>query len=33
MIIRKIKRDELKRCAQLAALAFEFPMEGAEQSP
>ncbi len=33
MIVRKIKRDELKRCAQLAALAFEFPMEGAEQSP
>lgn len=33
MIVRKIRRDELKRCAQLAALAFEFPMEGAEQSP
>ena len=33
MIIRKIRRDELKRCAQLSALAFEFPMHGAKQTP
>lgn len=33
MIIRKIRENELKRSAQLSALAFEYPMEGAEQSP
>ena len=33
MIIRKIRRDELKRCAKLSALAFEFPMHGAKQTP
>ena len=33
MIIRKIRPEELKRCCALSALAFEYPMEGAEQSP
>ena len=33
VIIRKIRQEELKRCAQLSALAFEYPMEGAEQPP
>lgn len=33
MIIRKIREGELKRSAQLSALAFEYPMEGAEKSP
>ena len=33
MIVRKIRENELKRCAQLSALAFEYPMERAEQSP
>lgn len=33
MIIRKIRENELKRAAQLSALAFEYPMEGAERSP
>ena len=33
MIIRKIRTGELKRCAQLSALAFEYPMEGAEKPP
>ena len=33
MIIRKIRKDELKRCAQLSALAFEYPLEGAEKPP
>ena len=33
MIVRKIRATELKRCAQLSALAFEYPMEGAEKSP
>ena len=33
MIIRKIRENELKRSAQLSALAFEYPMEGAEKSP
>ena len=33
MIIRKIRKEELKRCAQLSALAFEYPMEGAEKPP
>ena len=33
MIVRKIHREELKRCAQLSALAFEFSMHGAKQTP
>lgn len=33
MIIRKIRENELKRSAQLSALAFEYPMEGAEKTP
>ena len=33
MIVRKISKNELKRCAQLSALAFEYPMEGAEKPP
>ena len=33
MIVRKIRENELKRSAQLSALAFEYPMEGAEKSP
>ena len=33
MIIRKIRKEELKRCAQLSALAFEYPLEGAEKPP
>ena len=33
MIIRKIRREELKRVAQVSALAFECQMEGAEQPP
>lgn len=33
MIVRKIRQDELKRCAQLSALAFEYELEGAERSP
>ena len=34
-MVRKECRQEgrVKRCAQLSALAFEYPMEGAEQPP
>lgn len=33
MIIRRIREHELKRCAQLSALAFEYPMEHPERTP
>ncbi|MBR4442388.1 MAG: GNAT family N-acetyltransferase [Clostridia bacterium] len=33
MIVRKIREHELKRCAQLSALAFEYPMEHPERAP
>jgi hypothetical protein len=33
MIVRKIRPEELKRCQQLCALAFEYPMQGADLSP
>ena len=33
MIIRKIRPGEYKRCQELCALAFEYPMADAELSP
>ncbi|MBR0368455.1 MAG: GNAT family N-acetyltransferase [Clostridia bacterium] len=33
MIIRKIRPEEFKRCQQLCALAFEYPMKDADLSP
>lgn len=33
MIIRKIRREEYKRCQQLCALAFEYPMDDAALAP
>lgn len=33
MIVRKLREDELKRGAELSALAFEYALEGAELAP
>lgn len=33
MIVRRVREGELKRTAELSALAFEYPLEGADRSP